>query len=165
MAWIRDFSCGNPHNRQTKPPSPPLFPPQPPFSPLRSGPKVASRPSRQKQIPSSNNPLSPPSAPVQRWLQGPPAKSKFLAATVEGSTFNRWAIYDGVGLYNGDSTTPIQPCSSFGCDFYRRSHTYATRVSEHVTAINAVIQPANKKYAGHEWHGLKGHFRENSLIK
>ncbi len=27
------------------------------------------------------NPLSPPSAPVQRWLQGPPAKSKFLAAT------------------------------------------------------------------------------------
>ncbi|MEJ6580776.1 MAG: hypothetical protein QNL33_19680 [Akkermansiaceae bacterium] len=62
--------------------------------------------------------------------------------TVEGSTFNRWAIYDGVGLYNGDSTTPIQPCSIFGCDFYRRSHTYATRVSEHVTAINTVIQPA-----------------------
>ena len=27
------------------------------------------------------NPLSPPSAPVQRRLQGPPAKSKFLAVS------------------------------------------------------------------------------------
>ena len=27
----------------------------------------------------AQNPLSPPSAPVQRRLQGPPAKSKFLA--------------------------------------------------------------------------------------
>ena len=24
MAWIREFSCRNPHNRKTKPPSPPL---------------------------------------------------------------------------------------------------------------------------------------------
>ena len=29
-----------------------------------------------------NNPLSPPSAPVQRRLQGPPAKSKFLAVNL-----------------------------------------------------------------------------------
>ena len=28
------------------------------------------------------NPLSPPSAPVQRRLQGPPAKSKFLAVNL-----------------------------------------------------------------------------------
>ena len=27
---------------------------QPPFSPIRSGPKAASKPSRQKQFPSSN---------------------------------------------------------------------------------------------------------------
>jgi hypothetical protein len=29
-----------------------------------------------------NNPLSPPAAPVQGRLQGPPAKSKFLAAAI-----------------------------------------------------------------------------------
>jgi hypothetical protein len=53
LAWIRGSSCRNPHNRQTKPPSQPLFPPQPPFSPIRSGPKAASKPFRQKQFPSS----------------------------------------------------------------------------------------------------------------
>jgi thiol:disulfide interchange protein len=31
-----------------------MFPPQPPLSPIRSGPKTASKPSRQKQIPSSS---------------------------------------------------------------------------------------------------------------
>jgi hypothetical protein len=40
---------------------------QPPFSPIRSGPKAPSKPSRQKQFPSS------------RRLQSPPAKSNFLA--------------------------------------------------------------------------------------
>jgi hypothetical protein len=60
---------------------------------------------------------------------------------VAGSTGNRWAIYNGVGLYHGTSTTPIQPCTRRFCDFYRRSHGYATRISEHAAAINAVIQP------------------------
>jgi hypothetical protein len=32
---------------------------QPPFSPIRSGPKATSRPSRQKQFPSSQPPFSP----------------------------------------------------------------------------------------------------------
>jgi len=58
--------------------------------------------------------------------------------TTSGSTGNRWAIYDGVGLYHG-STSPLPITAD---SFYRRSHTYATRISEHVAAINAVIQPA-----------------------
>lgn len=54
-----------------------------------------------------------------------------------GSTGNRWAIYDGVGLYHSSSPLPITAGS-----FYRRSHTYATRISEHVDAIEAVIGEA-----------------------
>lgn len=59
-----------------------------------------------------------------------------------GGGGQRWAIYDGVGLYSGGSATPIAPCTVFKCDFYRRAHTYATRVSEHVAAIDTIIQPA-----------------------
>lgn len=50
---IRDFSCRNPHNSQTKPSSQPLFPPKPSLSPIRCGPNAVSRPSRQKQFPRS----------------------------------------------------------------------------------------------------------------
>ena len=53
MGWIRDFFIRNTAHRHTKPSSPPLFPPQPPFTPLRSGPNAPSKPTRQKQIPSS----------------------------------------------------------------------------------------------------------------
>jgi len=42
---------------------------QPPFSPIRSGPKAASKPSRQKQFPSSQPPFSP-------IRSGPKAASK-----------------------------------------------------------------------------------------
>ena len=49
----------------------PLFPRNPLFPALRSGPTPASGASLQKQIPSS---------PAPRLPQGPPSKSKFLAA-------------------------------------------------------------------------------------
>ena len=49
------FLTGTPPTASLKHLFRPLFPPQPPFPPLRSGPRAASRPSRQKQIPSSHN--------------------------------------------------------------------------------------------------------------
>ena len=50
-----DRAPGNPSTQN----SPHHFEHQPPFSPLRSGPKVASRPSRQKQFPSRPIPGAP----------------------------------------------------------------------------------------------------------
>ena len=44
------------------------------------------------QYTSHNNPLSPPSDPVQRRLQNPPAKSKFLAVFRHGSVL--WERFD-----------------------------------------------------------------------
>ena len=40
---------------------------QPPFSPIRSGPKAASKPSRQKQFPSSSPPSGGSRRNRQRW--------------------------------------------------------------------------------------------------
>ena len=54
VSSTRDFSSWNPHNLQAKPPSPPFFPRQVPFSPIQFGPKAASGPSRQKHIPGSS---------------------------------------------------------------------------------------------------------------
>jgi hypothetical protein len=49
----------------------------------------------------------------------------------------RAAIYDGAGLYYGPSDDLITPGSK-----YAKSHTYASRVSEHEAALNAIIQSA-----------------------
>lgn len=49
----------------------------------------------------------------------------------------RAAIYDGAGLYYGPSDDLITPGSP-----YAKSHTYASRVSEHEAALDAIIQSA-----------------------
>jgi len=49
----------------------------------------------------------------------------------------RAAIYSGAGLYHGTTDDLI----TVGSD-YEMSHTYASRVSEHEAAINAIIQAA-----------------------
>ena len=41
---------------------------------------ATSRNKAQRSKPQKNNFFSPPSGPAQRLLQGPPSKSKFLAA-------------------------------------------------------------------------------------
>ena len=49
----------------------------------------------------------------------------------------RAAVFSGSGLYLGPTDELITPG-----DFYERSHTYATRVSAHEAALDAIIQPA-----------------------
>jgi site-specific DNA-methyltransferase (adenine-specific) len=51
-----------------------------PFSGIGTSALAAQRMSIPRFTGFDINPLSPPSATVQRWLQGPPAKSKLLAA-------------------------------------------------------------------------------------
>jgi len=69
-----DFSGQHTAPRHTEPPHSPLFPRNPHFPALRSGPTAAPGASLQA------TPISPPSGPAPRLLQGPPSKSKFLAA-------------------------------------------------------------------------------------